>query len=407
MRSTNASLGSGFRSLFAGSLISNTGDGIRLAALPLLAAQVTSSPLLISSVTAAQFLPWVTVAPAGGVFVDRWNRRRTILITQAWRGVVMACLALLVLADVVAIWQLCVVAFLITAGEILVDPSIVALVPTIVDDEHLDTANGRIASVEIVTNDVAGGPIGAAAFGVAPWLPFLIDGVSYLGSVVPFSRLPRTVSRDEPPAARSKVSDEAREGFRWLRRHPVLGPLTAATVLYYFGASAGISLLVVMVTDELGSSATGFGTVLAVGAVAAFVGSLTGSRLARAIGPRAILSAMTLVQGAAMIAMSMVTSVWGGLVVWFVHGLPAGARIPVARSMQQRLTPNHLLGRVNVSSRVFTRGVLVVGAVMSGSIATAVGVRWSFAIGGVIEVLAAGATWWALGRGSGSSIEND
>ncbi len=201
MRSANGSLGPGFRSLFAGSLISNTGDGIRLAALPLLAAEVTSSPLLISSVTAAQFLPWVTVAPAGGVFVDRWSRRRTILITQAWRGVVMACLALLVLAEVVAVWQLCVVAFLITAGEILVDPSIVALLPTVVDDEHLDTANGRIASVEIVTNDVAGGPIGAAAFGFAPWLPFLIDALSYLGSVLPFSRLPASASGRSAEAA--------------------------------------------------------------------------------------------------------------------------------------------------------------------------------------------------------------
>ncbi len=405
MRSANGSLGPGFRSLFAGSLISNTGDGIRLAALPLLAAEVTSSPLLVSSVTAAQFLPWVTVAPAGGVFVDRWNRRRTILITQAWRGVVMASLALLVLADIVAVWQLCVVAFLITAGEILVDPSIVALVPTVVDDEHLDTANGRIASVEIVTNDVAGGPIGAAAFGFAPWLPFLIDALSYLGSVVPFSRLPASASQDEPLAG-SSVRDEAREGLRWLRRHRVLGPLTAATVLYYFGASAGLSLLVVMVTDELGGSPAGFGTLIAVGAVAAFVGSLSGSRLARAIGPRAALSAMTLAQGAAMIAMSRATSLWGAAVIWSVHGLPAGARIPVARSMQQRLTPNHLLGRVNVTARVFTRGVIVVGAVTSGSIAAAVGVRWSFGAGGVIEVLAAGATWWALGRGSASSTEN-
>ena len=64
-------LGAGFRALFAGSLISNTGDGIRLAALPLLAAELTSSPVLIGAVTAAQYLPWVTVAPVGGALVDR------------------------------------------------------------------------------------------------------------------------------------------------------------------------------------------------------------------------------------------------------------------------------------------------------------------------------------------------
>ena len=76
----------------------------------------------------------------------------------------MAPLGLLVLSDVVTIWNLCVVAFVITAGEILVDPGIVALVPTVVDDEDLETANGRIAGAEIITNDFAGGPVGAAAF---------------------------------------------------------------------------------------------------------------------------------------------------------------------------------------------------------------------------------------------------
>jgi len=66
VRTAEGSLGSGFRALFLGSLISNTGDGIRLAALPLLAAELASSPVLVSAVTAAQFLPWVSVAPLAG-----------------------------------------------------------------------------------------------------------------------------------------------------------------------------------------------------------------------------------------------------------------------------------------------------------------------------------------------------
>ena len=103
MRSPGRPFGPGFRALFAGSLISNTGDGIRLAALPLLATTLTSSPVLVSAVTAAQFLPWVLVAPLGGALVDRHDRRRMILITQAWRGAVMLALALLVASDLVAI----------------------------------------------------------------------------------------------------------------------------------------------------------------------------------------------------------------------------------------------------------------------------------------------------------------
>ncbi len=310
-----------------------------------------------------------------------------ILVTQAWRGFVMLALTVLVATEVVAIWHLCVVAFVITAGEILVDPSVVALVPRLVDDDQLDTANGRIASVEIVTNDFAGGPVGATAFGIVPWLPFLVDAASYLASVVPFRRLPS----DPPPASveRSTLLSDAAEGMRFLRRHPVLGPVTAATMVYYLGAATGFSLLVLLVLDSAGGPAWSFGAVLACGAVGAFLGTVLGSRLSRRVGIRAVLSTATAVEGLALAAMAVSTSVVALAAIWFLAGLPAGARIPVARSLQQRLTPNRLLGRVNVSARMFTRGIIVVGALASGAMAAAIGLRWTFVVAGAIELVAA------------------
>lgn len=393
-------MGSGFRALFLGSLVSNTGDGIRLAALPLLAADLTSSPVLVSAVTAAQYLPWVSVAPLGGALVDRHDRRRMILTTQAWRGVVMLVLACSVAGDVVAIWQLCVVAFLITAGEILVDPSVVALVPTLVTDEQLDIANGRIASVEIVTNDFAGGPAGATAFGFAPWLPFVLDGGSYLASLVLFRRLPSELAGELPahddqsrddvrPAEQSTLVADAAEGFRFLRRHPVLWPITVATTVYYLGAATGFSLLVLLVRDSAGGPAWSFGAVLACGAVGAFVGTRIGGRVSQRFGTRATLATATCVEGLALAAMALSTSVVVLAVIWSLGGVPAGVRIPVARSVQQRLTPNRLLGRVNVSARMLTRGVIVLGAIGSGALAAALGVRAAFAVGGAVEVIAA------------------
>ncbi len=395
MRSPAGALGPGFRALFSGSLVSNAGDGIRLAALPLLAAQLTSSPLLVSAVTAAQFLPWVSVAPFGGALVDRHDRRSMILTTQAWRGLVMLALAWLVASGHVAIWHLCVVAFVITAGEILVDPSVVALVPTLVDDEHLDVANGRISSAEIVTNDFAGGPVGAATFGVAAWLPFLLDAVSYLGSLVPFRRLPVDGPvPSEPPAddagsaPRATLWSDAAEGLHFLRRHPVLRPVTEATMLYYLGESTGLALLVLLVLDGANGPAWSFGVVLACGAVGAFCGTLLGSRLSRRFGTRATLATATIVEGIALGAMALSTSVVVLAALWFVGGLPAGARIPVARSLQQRLTPNRLLGRVNVSARMFTRGVIVAGALASGAVAAAIGLRTTFVAGAAVEIVA-------------------
>ena len=396
MKASNRSLGTGFRALFYGSLVTNTGDGIRLAALPLLAAQLTSSPFIIATVAAAQYLPWVTFAPVGGVVVDRWVRRRIILATQAFRGLVMAALAVLVVVDAVAIWQICIVAFVITAGEILVDPAVVALVPTVVDDEDLETANGRIASVEIITNDFAGGPVGAAAFAWAPWIPLVIDAVSHLGSTLPFSRLPKQAPTPTEPTGTTSIVADAGAGFDYLRAHPVLGPFTLSQVVYYFGVSSGLSLLVVLVTQELDASAFTFGVVLAAGALGAFGGSLAASSVARTLGRRTTLAGAVLSQAFALIAMAWADAGWQLAIIWFLGGIPTGVQRPVARSLQQRLTPNHLLGRVNISARVFTRGVIIIGALSSGAVASAFGVRWAFVMGGVVELVAALMMWRAL-----------
>lgn len=393
------SLGPGFRALYGGALISNVGDGIRLAALPLLASSLTTSPFLIAAVTAAQYLAWLVFGPFGGAIVDRSERRQTILTTQLWRGLLMAGLGILVWSGHAQIWQVCVVAFAITAGEILVDPSTIALVPTLVDDAELERANGRISSVEIVTNDFAGAPVGSVLFAFAPWLPFLVDACSYLGSLLPFSGLPR-----QPRISRRSDDDstllrtDAADGFRWLRQHRVLAPFTVSQVIYYFGFAAGFSLLVVLVTDELEASALAFGMLLAIGAGGAFLGSLLGARVAALAGPRVTLSGCVALQGVTAVAVAAAPSVSVVAALWFLNGIPGGLQRPAARSMQQRLTPNQLLGRVNVTVRTFTRGVIVFGALGAGALATATNVRWSFAAGGAIQIVGAVAMWLVLAR---------
>ena len=395
-------LGPGFRALFLGVLASNTGDGIRLAALPLLALSLTDSPFLISLVTVAQYLPWLVFAPVGGALVDRWSRRRTILVTQAWRGLVMVALVLLVATDRAELWHLAVVAFVITVGEILVDPATVALVPNVVRDEQLERANSRIASAEILTNDVGGGPVGSTLFGFAPWLPFVVDAASYLGSVVPFRGLPRDPGRSDASgslrSSATSVVTEAREGFGWLRRHPVLGPLTVAQVVYFFGLAASLSLFVVVVVDELGASEAAFGVLLAVGAVGALFGTTLAPRVAARGWTNAAIVGGVVVQGVTLAITPLAPVVAVAGVLWFLNGVPAGLSRPLVRGIQQRHTPNELLGRINVTTRIFTRGVIILGALVAGSTAAIVDVRAAFAVAGAAQLVSALMMWRALGR---------
>ena len=396
MGSKQNELGPAFSALLSATFVTNIGDGLRLAALPLLATTMTSSPLLIGGITAAQFLPWATFAPFGGVIVDRADRRRLIMVTQTWRSLVMAALWLAVLTDVVQIWHLFVVAYVITAGEILVDPSIVATVPTLVAPADLDRANGRISTVEITTNDFAGGPVGTASFTLAPWLPFLVDSLTYLGSVPLFRRLPPTPRAARPSkqrAGRPSAREETVEGLRWISTHPFLRPLTLGIAVFHLGTAGAFSLLVLLVTDVLGAPDIIYGAVLAAAALGATVASLVAARLTDRFPRRIVVTAAAVVAAISVIAASVVSSRWQLIAVWIFNGASGGLLLSIGRGFVQRHTPNDRLGRTAVASRMITRTSFVIGAILAGVIADATSVRWSFAAAGTLHLLGAGLLW--------------
>jgi len=389
---SSRSLGPAFSALLAGTFVTNLGDGLRLAALPLLATTLTSSPLLISGITAAQFLPWASFAPFGGVIVDRSDRRRLIMVTQAWRALVMALLALAVLTDAVSIWHLFVVAFVITVGEILVDPSVVATVPTLVTRGDLDKANSRITTVEIVTNDFVGGPVGALSFGFAPWLPFVLDALSYFGSIAPFSRLPRSRPAEQP-AAPQPFRVEMGDGLRWIRGHAFLRPVTIAIAVFHLGTAGAFSLLVLLVTDVLDASDLTFGIVLSASAIGATLTSLIAARLTDRLSRQAVITSAATATSLSVIAAGAVRTEWQLVTAWAINGAGTAVLLSIGRGFVQRHTPNHRLGRTAIASRMITRTSFVVGALLAGAIANSTSVRWSFLVAGSLHLLGTVLLW--------------
>ncbi len=386
---TGGGLGPAFRSLLAATFVTNIGDGIRLATLPLLATTLTDSGFLVASVTAAQFFAWPTFGPIGGVIVDRSDRRRLILFTQAWRAVVMGVLAFAVFTDSVAIWHLCLVAYVITVGEIQVDPSVVATVPKLVAIDELDRANGRISTTETVANDFAGGPVGALLFAVAPWLPFVVDAATYLTSVAPFSRLPanRTtpVTTERPP-----IRTEMSEGFRWLGSHAFLRPWTQAVALFNVGVAGAFSILVLLVTDVLAGSEFAFGIVLSAAAAGATIAGLLSGWLTERFRRAPVMIAAATATAISVLVASAVTATWQLIVVWIVNGAAGGVSLAIGRGFIQRYTPNELLGRTAIASRTITRSSFVVGALLAGTIVDATSVRWAFVAAGTVQLIGAG-----------------
>lgn len=381
-------LGNAFNALLAASAVTNLGDGIRLATLPLLATTLTDSPLAVAGVTAAQFLPWLVFAPIGGVIVDRADRRQLILRTQGWRAIIMLVFGLLVVADVVAIWMLFVVAFSITVGEILVDPSVVATVPTLVRREDLDSANGQISSVEIVTNDLVGAPVGAGLFLVAPWIPFVLDGLTYLGSILPFRRLPQTPQPPRPEARLSELAAEVPEGLRWLAGHKMLRPWTAGVAIFNVGAAAGFSLLVLLILDTHDGTEFGYAITLTVAAAAAAILSSVAPGLADRFGRPAVMLTFATTAALAMVAVGLAGGTAVLAMFWAINGGATGVLFAIGRGYIQRYCPNEILGRAAIASRTITRTAFVVGALGGGAVATGASLRTVFLLAGGLQIAA-------------------
>jgi MFS family permease len=152
-----------------------------LAALPLLAAELTRDPLAVSVVTFAGWLPWLLFALPAGALVDRLDRRRVMWTVDATRALVVGALTAAVLAGWVSIPLLAVAGFLVGAGQTLFENAAQAMVVAVVgrDPGRLERANGQLVASLTVGQQLVGPPAGSAAFAVAAWLPFLADAASF------------------------------------------------------------------------------------------------------------------------------------------------------------------------------------------------------------------------------------
>ena len=109
--------------------LSNLGDGMTLAALPLVAVSITREPLAVALAAALAFLPWVLAGPVAGVVVDRVDRRKLMIIGQLARGLVVGTLAVWIAAGDLSLPVLYAAAFLLGLGEVFVDTASQAAIP--------------------------------------------------------------------------------------------------------------------------------------------------------------------------------------------------------------------------------------------------------------------------------------
>lgn len=382
---------------WASTTSSYLGDGMRFVALPLLAATLTSSPARVASVTVAAGLPWPLLGLGAGVAVDRLDKNRLLLGTQAVRAGLGFLIAFAIASGHVSLIIIVVFIFTLNSCEVLYDVALHSYLPAIVDEARLQWANSRLIAAETVVFECAGPAAGGFLFARSASLPFFADAATFLlsaGVLWSLSQRHRATAGPAPllpgPSGRGSVRSELAGGLHWFWSHQLVRSLTFMGAAVNLGLGGLYAVLVLFVKDDIGQGSGGYGVLIALGAIGSLAGGLAGARLTGSGPRRAICLSAAPATALLLFVMAGYVSYAGTAVALMACGLAVTLANVVAISLRQALIPAALVGRVTAVHRVVCWGVLPLGAAFSGLIGQLFGVRAAIgACGAAVLLLAA------------------
>lgn len=383
-----ARLGRGFRLLLASSWLSNLGDGIAIAAGPLLVASLTDDPLLVAAAATFQWLPPLLFGLWAGALSDRLDRRRLVVVADVVRVVVLLALAAALAADVATIALVLGALFLLGTAEVFADNSSQTLLPMLVPRGELALGNSRLQTGFITVNQLAGPPLGAALFALGTVIPFGAQAALVALGALLISRIALAPHRSEP--ATTHLRHDIAEGFRWVRHHAAVRTLVLTIFIFNITFGAAWSVLVLYATQRLGLAEVGFGLLTTVGAVGGLVGTASYGWITRRVSLGDLMRIGLIVETLTHLGLALTTSPAVALPIFFVFGMHAFVWGTTSITVRQRAVPTALQGRVGSVNLVGVFGGLVVGSGIGGLVAQRWGVTapfWFAFVGSAVFVV--------------------
>jgi MFS family permease len=383
-----ARLGRSFRWLLVSSWVTNLGDGIALAAGPLLVASQTHDPLTVAMAAFLLRLPWLLFGLYAGVVADRFNRRLIVIATGLVRLAILLLLVTSIVTHRVDIAVVLAALFLFGVVETFGDTTTTTLLPMLVDKPDLGIANSRALTGIVVWNQMAGPPVGAALFAAGMALPFVGQSVCVLAGVLLISR----IRLPAPEAGRrsGRVREEIREGWRWLWAHPAIRTLAITIFTFNVTFGAAWSVLVLYARERLGLGALGFGLITTAMAVGGLLGGACYGWLERHLHLGVIMRGGLIIETLTHLALALTRWAWFALIVFVIFGAHALVWGTTSTSVRQRAVPTEFQGRVGSVYLSGVVGGIVIGSVLGGLVASVWGITapfW-FAFGGSAIMLA-------------------
>ena len=371
-----------YRRLWLARTISQVGDVAQFTSLALLVIALTGSGLGVTAVVVAEIVPVLLLAPLAGSIVDRLPRVRVMVGADLVRLVLAAVLA--VEHDSAAVAYA--VAFGLSAGQVFFSPAAQSLLPSLVDDDAIVTANSGIWTAAVAAQ-IAVAPVAAllaveVGFGPA----FAVNAVSFGLSALALRGL-REPERVRPVSVSSPFA-HGREALAALAQIPLLKALAVGQFLAALSAGATSALLVVLAQERLGG-AGGYGLLVAAIGVGAVLGPLV--LLRRVRDPRRPLFVFGpyVLRGVVDLVLVLVTALPLAAVALVLYGLSTSTGSVTFSSLVQSRVPEQLRGRAFAGFDVLWQSGRMLSLLGGGLLADAVGIRAVYLLGGLLLLAAA------------------
>jgi MFS family permease len=378
-----------FLKLWSAETISQLGSQVSALALPFVAiVTLDVSPFEVALLGVVEFLPFILVSLPAGVWVDRLRRRIVLIVGDLGRAALLASIPLAYALGVLTIWQLYIVGFAVGVLTVFFDVAYMAYLPSLVSRDQLVDGNSKLeisrSGAQLGGPGLAGVLIQALTAPVA----VLVDAVSFLASGLFVLRIRKREDGPEGSELRSPFTGmraELSEGLRYVLGHRYLRWIAASTATFNFFSNVMWAIFLVYAVRQLGLGAGTIGVILSIGSVGYLAGAITSNRVASKLGVgRAIVAGAATGIAALLVPLAPESGpipflVASQLIISF--GLPLYNVTQV--SLRQAITPERLQGRMNSVMRFIVWGVIPLGTLAGGAIASTVDLRAAIWVGAV------------------------
>jgi MFS family permease len=372
-----------FRVLWAGMAVSLLGDGIFLIAIAWETYALWNAPAALSIVGIAMTVPTVLFLLVGGVLSDRHDRRRLMLAADAVRAVAVACLAVLVFAGALQLWELVVLVALYGAGTAFFTPAFEAIVPDLLPTQDLAAANSLDQFVRPIALRLAGPLLGGLLVAAGAGLAFAVDAASFAASGIAVLAMRST--RPATTAQSVSHAGAVREGLSFIRKRVWLwGTLVAAAAAYLVFLGPSEVLLPYLVKNELHASAGTLGLVFAAGGLGAVGAALWMGHRGHPRRDVTVMYATWTLATLAIAGYGLATAAWQLMLACLLFNALETAGTIVWATVKQHHVPSAMLGRVSSLDWLISIGLLPISFALTAPVAGVIGVRATLVGAGIV-----------------------